>query len=68
MNYYANIETFEYKKANSFEECGEGSWALMPEKPSTLCSVGVDFTWQPPLPRLPDLYNWDEVNLTWVKR
>lgn len=68
MNYYANTETFEYKVANSLDECGVGDWVLMTEKPSTACSVGDDFTWQPPLPRFEDKYDWDSINLMWKLR
>lgn len=68
MNYYANTNTFEYKQCGSIEECGEGSWVQMPPKPMTACSVGSDFTWQPPLPKLDDFYNWETETNSWVKR
>lgn len=43
-------------------------WITVLDKPNTSCCLGDDLTWQPPSPIFQEKYNWDSVNLMWIKR
>lgn len=43
-------------------------YVKLPETKNAIASLGDDLTWQPPLPKQPYLYDWDSINLKWVKR
>lgn len=64
MHYY-NLVT---KEVITSETAPQGDWVILPKQPSILCYLADDLTWQPPLPKQDDMYDWDFINLTWVKR